>query len=106
MYREDSPDNYVIEEYDAILIAGFARHFRGCKEVLSRIRDRAKGIPIICGGNHASFAPYEILQFADFAVIGSGEIPAQKLLDQIFNGVYPTPDNLPDNTAMMPDRQT
>ena len=103
MYRQDTLDDYDVTKYDAVLISCHARHVRAKEDLLLALRKKAAGIPIIFGGPHATFAPYEVLRYGDFAVIGSGEVPVRVLLDRIFDGPYPTAGDLPDNIAMLSD---
>ena len=103
MYRGDTPDNYNVAAYAAVLISGQARHVRAKEDLLLRLRQQVDGVPIIFGGPHASFAPYEVLRYGDFAVIGAGELTVETLLDRIFDGPYPTAADCPDNVAMLSD---
>jgi radical SAM superfamily enzyme YgiQ (UPF0313 family) len=47
---------------------------------------RAKGIPVVMGGVHASFMPQEALQHCDAVVIGEVELLMSKLLDDLKSG--------------------
>lgn len=106
-YWNDSPMNYDLKNYDAILISGLGHQVVANRELLTNIRKEfGKNKPIIIGGPHATFAPYDALNYADFAVIGAGERPVEILLDRIFNGPYPTPDNPPDRVAMLANEKT
>src|ERR1700721_2847781 len=44
---------------------------------------RAKGIPVVMGGGHASFMPREALQHCDAVVVGEVELVIDKLLDDL-----------------------
>src|SRR3981081_4206688 len=48
---------------------------------------RAKGIPVVMGGVHASFMPQEALKHCDAVVIGEVELVIDKLLDDLKHGV-------------------
>jgi len=104
--KKDSPLNYQLDKYDAILISALGHQVAGSRDLLKRIRETVRDKPIIMGGAHASFAPYEALRYADFAVIGMGEYTVETLLNMIFHGPYPTPDNLPDRVAVKSDNGT
>jgi radical SAM superfamily enzyme YgiQ (UPF0313 family) len=47
---------------------------------------RAKGIPVVMGGVHASFMPQEALKHCDAVVIGEVELVIDKLLDDLKHG--------------------
>jgi radical SAM superfamily enzyme YgiQ (UPF0313 family) len=49
-------------------------------------RFRAKGVPVIMGGVHASFMPQEALEHCDAVVIGEVELVIDKLLDDLKHG--------------------
>jgi radical SAM superfamily enzyme YgiQ (UPF0313 family) len=49
-------------------------------------RFRAKGVPVVMGGVHASFMPQEALKHADAVVIGEAELVIGKLLDDLEDG--------------------
>ena len=55
-------------------------------------RFRAKGIPVVMGGVHASFMPQEALQHCDAVVVGEVELVIGKLLDDLkagaMRGIY------------------
>lgn len=103
-YWGDSPLRYDLTQYDAILVSALGHHLVPNRQLLTQLKKKAgPNRPIIIGGPHATFAPHDVLRYADFAVIGAGERPAETLLDMIFGGPYPTPDNLPDRVAMMPE---
>jgi radical SAM superfamily enzyme YgiQ (UPF0313 family) len=44
---------------------------------------RAKGIPVVIGGPHASFLPEEALQHADYCITGEGETSFPMLVDAL-----------------------
>jgi radical SAM superfamily enzyme YgiQ (UPF0313 family) len=46
-------------------------------------RFRAKGVPVVMGGVHASFMPQEALKHCDAVVIGEVELVINKLLDDL-----------------------
>lgn len=96
----DTPFHYDFNKYDAILISGLGHQVTSNKELLIQLNKAVGNKPVIMGGNHATFAPYDALHYADFAVIGPGEYPVEILLNRIFDGPYPTPDDIPDRIAM------
>src|SRR5579883_2194814 len=49
-------------------------------------RFRAKGVPVVMGGVHASFMPQEALRHCDAVVIGEVELVIDKLLDDLEDG--------------------
>src|ERR1700740_2491410 len=49
-------------------------------------RFRAKGVPVVMGGVHASFMPQEALKHCDAVVIGEVELVIDKLLDDLKQG--------------------
>src|SRR5499426_96842 len=47
---------------------------------------RARGVPVVMGGVHASFMPQEALRHCDAVVIGEVELVLPKLLDDLERG--------------------
>jgi radical SAM superfamily enzyme YgiQ (UPF0313 family) len=87
MYWGQDPRQRPLEDYDYILISSLATQFWSNQDVLQAIRDRrSPGSRIIYGGPHATFAPYEALRFADFVIIGEGEIPLVQLITALETG--------------------
>ncbi len=87
MFWGEKPTALPLEEYDYILVSALATHFWSNLPVLEELRSRKKkGCRIIMGGPHATFAPYEALRYADFAVLGEGEVPVLQLLQCLENG--------------------
>lgn len=83
----EQPDAFPIEDYDYILVSALATMFRANRQALASIRRRRRpGCKLIFGGPHASFAPHEVLEYGDFAVLGEGEIPAAQLLHALETG--------------------
>ncbi len=83
----ESPADYPIESYDYILVSALATHFWSNLEAVETLRRRkARRAKLIFGGPHATFAPYEVLRYADYAVIGEGELPALQLLTALEQG--------------------
>jgi hypothetical protein len=102
MFWGEHPRDFPLAEYDYILISALATHFWSNLDVLEFIRDqRRPGCRVILGGPHATFAPHEALRYADFAVLGEGEVPALQLLhvleeggdlNSVDNLAFPLPD--------------
>jgi anaerobic magnesium-protoporphyrin IX monomethyl ester cyclase len=87
MFWGEDPADFPLEQYDYILISALATHFWSSLETLALIRSRkSPGCKIIMGGPHATFAPHEVLRYADFAILGEGEIPALNLLTVLETG--------------------
>jgi radical SAM superfamily enzyme YgiQ (UPF0313 family) len=87
MYWGEDPRQRAIEDYDYILISSLATQFWSNLDVLRALRERrAPGCRIIYGGPHATFAPYEVLRYADFVIIGEGEIPIVQLITALETG--------------------
>lgn len=83
----ENPDDFPLETYDYIMISCLATMFWANKPTLDLIRRRKKATcKIVFGGPHASFAPYEVLEYGDFAVLGEGEFPAAQLLSCLDSG--------------------
>lgn len=81
MFWGEQPDEFPLETYDYIMISCLATMFWSNKPTLALIRQRkSRSCKIIFGGPHASFAPNEVLEYGDFAVLGEGEFPAAQLL--------------------------
>ncbi|MHB8455372.1 MAG: B12-binding domain-containing radical SAM protein [Acidiferrobacterales bacterium] len=71
-------------------------------------RFRARGIPVVMGGIHASYMTEEALRFVDAVVVGEGDFIWPKLLEDFDNGkmqkVYSTCDQ-PDITNLPAPRR-
>jgi len=81
MFWGENPGDFPLESYDYVLISCLATHFWSNLDVLREIQRRKKpGCKVVFGGPHPSFAPHEVLEYGDFAVLGEGEIPAAQLL--------------------------
>lgn len=84
MYWGEDPRDFPLEEYDFILISALATQFWSNLDLLSEIGKRKKtGGTIVMGGPHATFAPYEALDYVDYVILGEGEIPALKLIQRV-----------------------
>ncbi|HEX8174141.1 MAG TPA: radical SAM protein [Pyrinomonadaceae bacterium] len=87
MFWGENPDDYLLETYDYIMISCLATMFWSNKPTLELIRRRKKkSCKVIIGGPHASFAPYEVLEYSDFAILGEGEFPAAQLISCLESG--------------------
>ena len=68
---------------------------------------RARGMPVVMGGVHASFMPQEALQHCDAVVIGEAELIIDKLLDDLdagaMRGIYKS-DRLHPMVGLAPPR--
>jgi radical SAM superfamily enzyme YgiQ (UPF0313 family) len=70
-------------------------------------RYRARGVPVVMGGYHATFLPDEALEHADAVVIGDGEAAWPKVVADAAAGRLQRryeDDPYPSLDAMMPDR--
>lgn len=77
----EAPTDYPIETYDYILISCLATMFWSNLPVLREIHQRkSAACKIVFGGPHATFAPYEVLEYGDFAILGEGEFPIVGLM--------------------------
>lgn len=86
LWGED-PSTFALEEYDYVLISALATQFWSNLETLALIKRRTRSdCAIVMGGPHASFAPHEALRYADFAILGEGEVPALQLVRCLENG--------------------
>jgi anaerobic magnesium-protoporphyrin IX monomethyl ester cyclase len=87
MFWGEQPDDWPLGDYDYILISALATHFWSNLAALETIRQgKRDGCKVIFGGPHATFAPYEALQYADFVILGEGEIPALQLVTALETG--------------------
>lgn len=76
-----------LDTYDFILISALATQFWSNVATLQELRTRKRpDCKIIMGGPHAAFAPYEALEYADYVVLGEGEIPTVQLLRCLMEG--------------------
>jgi radical SAM superfamily enzyme YgiQ (UPF0313 family) len=83
----DDPADYPIESYDYILVSGLATHFWSNLAAMRLVRERKRrGAWSIMGGPHATFAPYEALEYVDFVILGEGEVPALQLIEALESG--------------------
>lgn len=87
MFWGEDPTALALETYDYIMISALGTHFWSSIAVLEQIKLRKRpGCPLIMGGPHASFAPHEALEYADFVIIGEGEIPTVQLIAALESG--------------------
>ncbi len=69
---------------DMVGISAMTSYIKRGYEIADRYR--AKGVPVVIGGVHASFMPQEALQHCDAVVIGEAELVMPKLLDDLDRG--------------------
>lgn len=68
---------------------------------------RARGVPVVMGGFHATLCPHEVARYADSVVVGEAEAVFPRLLDDYRHG---TPQRFyraaerPDPSTVAPDR--
>jgi hypothetical protein len=87
MMWSESPADFPLERYDYVMISALATQFWSNLATLKVVRERKRSDgKIIIGGPHATFAPYEVLRYADYAIIGEGEIPALQLITVLESG--------------------
>lgn len=87
MFWGEKPEDYPLDRYDFILISALATHFWSNREAMATIRrEKRPDCRVIMGGPHATFAPYEALEYADYVVLGEGEIPTLQLLTALRDG--------------------
>jgi radical SAM superfamily enzyme YgiQ (UPF0313 family) len=87
MFWGETPDDYPLETYDFILVSALATHFWSNRPAMETIvKKKRPGCVVIMGGPHATFAPHEALEFADYVILGEGEIPALQLLTVLRDG--------------------
>lgn len=87
MFWGEDPSQFPLEDYDYILISALATHFWSNLDALRLIQRRKQPrCPVIMGGPHATFAPYEALEYADYVILGEGEIPALQLIVALESG--------------------
>lgn len=87
MMWSESPSDFPLEQYDYVMISALATQFWANLATLKLIQERKHpDAKVIFGGPHATFAPYEVLQYADYAIIGEGEIPALQLVTTLETG--------------------
>ena len=83
----DDPAELPIESYDYIMISGLGTHFWSNLPALELVKRRKRpGAVTIMGGPHATFAPYEALDYVDFVVLGEGEVPTVQLIECLESG--------------------
>jgi Radical SAM superfamily/B12 binding domain len=87
MFWGEEPTDFPLASYDYVLISALATHFWSNTAALEAI-DRGTGddCTVIMGGPHATFAPYEALRYADYVILGEGEIPALQLITALEEG--------------------
>jgi hypothetical protein len=99
MFWGEQPDDFELGKYDYILISALATHFWSNLAALETIRrGKREDCTVILGGPHATFAPYEALQYADYVILGEGEIPALQLVTALEDG---TPIREVDNLCYL-----
>src|SRR5579883_1265743 len=87
MFWGEDPLTFEIGTYDYILVSALGTHFWSNLQLLETLQARKReGARIIMGGPHATFAPYEALKYADFVVLGEGEIPTVQLIEALESG--------------------
>lgn len=87
MFWGEQPDDFPLADYDYILVSALATHFWSNRAALETLKKgRGRHCRIIMGGPHATFAPYEALEYADYVILGEGEIPALQLVTALENG--------------------
>jgi len=87
MLWDEDPAGFPIESYDYIMISALASQFWSNIPVLELLKSRKKpGCKIIIGGAHATFAPYEVLEYANYAILGEGEVPSVQLIRRLESG--------------------
>ena len=69
---------------DMVGISAMTSYVKRGYEIADRYR--AKGVPVVIGGVHASFMPQEALQHCDAVVIGEAELVMPKVLDDLDRG--------------------
>lgn len=80
----DDPADYPIESYDYILVSGLGTHFWSNLAAMRVVKQRKRHNAVsIMGGPHATFAPYEALEYVDYVVLNEGEIPAYQLIEAL-----------------------
>jgi hypothetical protein len=81
MFWGERPQEFPLETYDYILISCLATMYWSNLDVLEEIKLRKNPTcHIVFGGPHASFAPQEVLQYGDWAILGEGEYPITQLI--------------------------
>ena len=87
MFWGEQPAEFPLQQYDYILISALGTHFWSNLEALDVIRRGKRGnCVVIMGGPHPSFAPHEALKYADYVILGEGEIPTLQLLMTLESG--------------------
>ncbi|HEV7369894.1 B12-binding domain-containing radical SAM protein [Arenibaculum sp.] len=87
MFWGEDPADFPLESYDYILISALATHFWSNIPALETIKRRKRpDCAVVMGGPHAAFAPYEALRYADYAVLGEGEVPTVQLIEALESG--------------------
>ena len=87
MFWDDDPAAFPIASYDYIMVSALATHFWSNIETLKFLKDtKSPHCTLIMGGPHATFAPYEALAYADFVILGEGEVPAVQLITCLETG--------------------
>jgi len=69
---------------------------------------RARGVPVVMGGYHATLCPDEVSEYADSVVVGEAETLFAELIDDYRYGtprrVYRSEGGRPDPSVVTPDR--
>lgn len=87
MFWGDDPVSFPIASYDYIMVSALATHFWSNIGTLERLKElKSPRCTLIMGGPHATFAPYEALEYADFVILGEGEIPTIQLITCLETG--------------------
>lgn len=86
LWNED-PRHFPLDSFDYVLISALGTHFWSNIAALEAIKEGVSPrCKIIMGGPHACFAPHEALRYADYVVLGEGEIPAVQLVAALETG--------------------
>ena len=70
-------------DLEADLVALSIETYTACRGYQIADAYRARGVPVVLGGYHASFLPDEAIQHADAVVVGDAEGAWERLLDDI-----------------------
>lgn len=87
MFWGDDPASFSLKNYDYIMVSALATHFWSNIETMEILKGlKSPQCTLIMGGPHATFAPHEALEYADFVILGEGEIPAVQLITCLETG--------------------
>jgi hypothetical protein len=75
-------------DYPADYVGLTAKHGQGPRMVQIAQHFRARGIPVIFGGPHATLAPEEVREHCDILVKGELESIAERFFDDLYLGTY------------------